>query len=183
MKCFYHEDREAVAQCKSCGKGLCKECAAARRAPYICDECAEILRKDQELQVRNAEAAKKQKYLDALIDTRDEFVRACAGGAVCGIAFAVVVVYGGANFADALLAFFLGFFIPFGWKLITYKQASMTIFIGDGAWIAMLAWYGVKITLSLIIGIFAFIYQAYRTFSAQKKIDQVDVREENKTER
>lgn len=27
MRCFYHEDREAVGTCKSCGKGLCRECA------------------------------------------------------------------------------------------------------------------------------------------------------------
>lgn len=27
MKCFYHHDRDAVGQCKSCGKGLCPNCA------------------------------------------------------------------------------------------------------------------------------------------------------------
>ena len=27
MKCFYHQDRDAVGTCKSCGKGLCPECA------------------------------------------------------------------------------------------------------------------------------------------------------------
>jgi hypothetical protein len=27
MRCFYHLDREAVGGCKSCGKGLCPECA------------------------------------------------------------------------------------------------------------------------------------------------------------
>jgi hypothetical protein len=27
MRCFYHEDREAVGSCTSCGKGLCRECA------------------------------------------------------------------------------------------------------------------------------------------------------------
>ena len=27
MHCFYHQDREAVGTCKSCGKGLCPECA------------------------------------------------------------------------------------------------------------------------------------------------------------
>jgi hypothetical protein len=27
MRCFYHEDKEAVGTCKSCGKGLCRECA------------------------------------------------------------------------------------------------------------------------------------------------------------
>jgi hypothetical protein len=27
MHCYYHQDREAVGGCKSCGKGLCAECA------------------------------------------------------------------------------------------------------------------------------------------------------------
>ena len=27
MRCFYHEDREAVGSCKSCLKGLCRDCA------------------------------------------------------------------------------------------------------------------------------------------------------------
>ena len=27
MRCFYHEDKEAVGTCKSCGKGLCRGCA------------------------------------------------------------------------------------------------------------------------------------------------------------
>jgi hypothetical protein len=27
MRCFYHQDKEAIGSCKSCGKGLCPECA------------------------------------------------------------------------------------------------------------------------------------------------------------
>jgi hypothetical protein len=27
MRCFYHEEKEAVGSCKSCGKGVCRECA------------------------------------------------------------------------------------------------------------------------------------------------------------
>ena len=27
MKCFYHQDRDAIGTCKSCQKGLCPECA------------------------------------------------------------------------------------------------------------------------------------------------------------
>jgi hypothetical protein len=28
MRCYYHRDQEAVGVCKSCGRGLCAECAA-----------------------------------------------------------------------------------------------------------------------------------------------------------
>jgi hypothetical protein len=27
VKCFYHRDADAIGICKSCGKGLCDECA------------------------------------------------------------------------------------------------------------------------------------------------------------
>jgi len=27
MKCFYHQDTDAVGICKSCSKGICKDCA------------------------------------------------------------------------------------------------------------------------------------------------------------
>ena len=27
MKCFYHDDRDAVGTCKSCSKGVCRDCA------------------------------------------------------------------------------------------------------------------------------------------------------------
>jgi hypothetical protein len=27
MHCYYHDDQAAVGVCKSCGKGLCRECA------------------------------------------------------------------------------------------------------------------------------------------------------------
>lgn len=28
MKCFYHNDRDAVGTCRACSRGLCPECAA-----------------------------------------------------------------------------------------------------------------------------------------------------------
>jgi hypothetical protein len=28
MKCFCHNDRDAVGVCKACGRGLCRDCAA-----------------------------------------------------------------------------------------------------------------------------------------------------------
>ena len=38
MKCYYHEDRDAVATCQNCGKGLCKECAS-KHIPCYCPDC------------------------------------------------------------------------------------------------------------------------------------------------
>lgn len=42
MKCFYHPDREIVATCTQCGKGLCKGCAS-KWNPVLCDGCAHEL--------------------------------------------------------------------------------------------------------------------------------------------
>lgn len=36
MNCFYHPEKEAVAQCTECNKGLCNECATRFNKP-ICD--------------------------------------------------------------------------------------------------------------------------------------------------
>lgn len=41
MNCYYHPDRQAVAQCVDCGKGLCQECAGpnTKKVP-LCPDCA-----------------------------------------------------------------------------------------------------------------------------------------------
>ena len=45
MRCFYHEDKEAVGTCKSCGKGLCRECAVDLAKGLACRErCEENVR-------------------------------------------------------------------------------------------------------------------------------------------
>jgi hypothetical protein len=36
MNCFYHRDRVAVGGCKSCGKGLCPECAVDLQKGLAC---------------------------------------------------------------------------------------------------------------------------------------------------
>lgn len=49
MKCFYHQDRDAVAQCVDCGKFLCKECADAY-SPCLCEDCASKRKADNQRQ-------------------------------------------------------------------------------------------------------------------------------------
>lgn len=36
MKCFYHDDRDAIGICKSCGRGLCRECCFEFRKGLAC---------------------------------------------------------------------------------------------------------------------------------------------------
>lgn len=39
MKCFIHEDREAIAVCKDCGKAMCRNCSAFTNHSGLCPEC------------------------------------------------------------------------------------------------------------------------------------------------
>lgn len=41
MKCYYHNDRDAVGQCKSCGKGLCTQCQVDLGKGLACKERCE----------------------------------------------------------------------------------------------------------------------------------------------
>ena len=167
MKCFYHTDREAVATCQRCGKALCRECAA-KYNPCLCDECKSIL----DATDRQAESDKRQKYLDALVDTRSEFIRACIAGVVVGLVFYSMFAGGGADAGSRVTCFVLGFFVPFGWKLLTYLQSfiPLTIFGTLGFW---LMWLVFKTILSVMLGIPAFIYQLIKTFFVNKKIQSV----------
>ena len=39
MKCFIHSAMEAVATCKTCGKGMCSDCSAYSGHTGICPAC------------------------------------------------------------------------------------------------------------------------------------------------
>ena len=39
MKCFIHFNQEAVAACRTCGKGMCASCSAYSNHSGVCPEC------------------------------------------------------------------------------------------------------------------------------------------------
>jgi hypothetical protein len=54
MHCFYHQDKEAVGTCKSCGKGVCAECAVDLSKGLACrSRCEESARAIIQLVERN----------------------------------------------------------------------------------------------------------------------------------
>lgn len=162
MKCFNHEDREVVATCQRCGKGLCKECAS-KYSPCLCEECHAALLEQKAMRKIKKENDKKQKYLDALVDTKSEFIKTCIWGVVWAIILGSLVDYS-----------FLGivfFFLPFGWKLLTYLQSFIPITI-IGSVIFWIVWIFMKSMLSIIIGIPAFVYQMIKSFWVQKEINE-----------
>lgn len=162
MKCFNHVDREAVATCQSCGKGLCRECASKYR-PCLCDECYQD-------NVDDAEAMKRLKKKDALIDTNSEMLKAVILGIVSGAAFTLVMAmaFDGYGTFDAgsytgMFVFFFG--VPFGWKGITYVESLIPtprFFTLLVSWYFVICWVTVKFMLALILGIPLFIFQLVR---------------------
>jgi hypothetical protein len=60
MRCFYHYERDAVAACKSCGRGLCPDCAADVGNGLACrDRCEEQVRAVNRIIERNKTAYEK----------------------------------------------------------------------------------------------------------------------------
>ncbi len=174
MKCFNHPEREAVATCQKCGKGLCRECAE-KHMPCLCDTCAAQIQKDQQQEAKTKEDQRKQKYKDALVDTRGEFIKT----AVIGILVGIVGVWWMATqenaidgFGDYVGYFFVAFCIPFGWKFFTYLQSFIPIFL-IGTWWFWLIYIGVKAILSILAGVPAFIYQLVKTILTQRKINKL----------
>ena len=50
MNCFYHIEREATAQCQSCGRGLCYECSTYLNQPF-CIDCVREYAVEQKKQM------------------------------------------------------------------------------------------------------------------------------------
>ena len=105
MKCYYHEDRNAVATCQHCGKSLCKECAS-RFTPILCEDCYEVLREEEDDRRFNETYWTARRFLGML---------------AVGIFFGVSLMQcGDAN--EKFLFFIFGFGVPFGW--VTYTRLA-----------------------------------------------------------
>jgi len=60
MRCYYHQDVEAVAVCKSCGRGLCPACAVDVGNGLACrNQCEEEVRSLNRVINRNKTAHEK----------------------------------------------------------------------------------------------------------------------------
>ena len=60
MRCFYHQDADAVATCKNCGRGLCAGCAVDVGNGLACpSRCEEEVRALNRVIARNKTAYQK----------------------------------------------------------------------------------------------------------------------------
>lgn len=160
MKCFYHSDREAVGTCQTCGKSLCRECAE-KYTPLSCDDC------HREMIARSRNEREKAKQ-DALIDTKAELIKATVIGLIFGI-FIVVFIglqkdsHGAPMYKplEIVQFFFFGMGLPYGWALTSHFMPLYYGLSEEGFFRAFILNI-LKLGLSLILGIPAFLYQIIR---------------------
>lgn len=58
MKCYYHEDKDAVGICTLCEKGICKDCAIEYNGKLYCKSCFDIVKNRKERKLaRNTKKA------------------------------------------------------------------------------------------------------------------------------
>lgn len=57
MRCFVHLNKEAIAACRTCGKGMCADCSAYSGHSGVCPQCrkAEFEKEVQSLNQQNRE--------------------------------------------------------------------------------------------------------------------------------
>ncbi len=122
MRCYYHQEKEAVGSCKSCGKGLCPDCAVDLGKGLACrGRCEEDVRAVTALIERNIKLSPKT---EQLIETGRK-VR--LGGAVflllCGLVFTGWSLLSGEGFSFMMI---LGccFLVYGGYGILQERKAA-----------------------------------------------------------
>lgn len=152
MNCYNHIDRPAVAECKVCGKSLCKECAD-KYTPFLCDECYAKLRKEEFESLKRA----RRKIITTFI---------------WGIAVFAVFYFGlNTDFWASLYSFV----IPFGWSYFSYiKLPEYVPYLRDG-FTHMLIFFVLKVLISLFAGLPLLIYSIYKLVKLSKAVKTAEI--------
>ena len=159
MKCYNHPEKDAIAQCVTCGKGLCEECAK-KWTPPICDDCqrnsinAELESVNSEL-VRNAVLA--------------------IGGVIIGVLMGSSFPLGGGNaFLGILtLSILYAFCLPSyaaGWKWMNHLTDKFAFFGTPAFWLIYLL---IKLLFSGAVGVFALPYRLYHINKRKKELNSL----------
>jgi len=131
MNCFNHPEEVAVASCIDCGKGLCKECTSLYQMP-ICNEC-------NMKRVKNDKSDIFRIYLPSIIC----FV---AGIIIMVLSIGIKGIFPGIIFGWLLAG------IPWGWKVVTFIQPRMFLFLSIFGWVI---YFFIKFLLAYFVGIVA----------------------------
>ena len=155
MKCYNHPEKDAIAQCGSCGKGLCEECAKKWNPP-ICDDC----------QSNNINADLTSVNRELML-----YVGLAVFGAIFGAMFASGfspdfshTVYITAMYACAFPSY------AAGWKWMNHITDKFTLFATPVGWFIYLF---IKLMFSAAIGVFALPYRVYRINKRKKELNSL----------
>ena len=64
MKCYNHENLEAIGICKNCGIAVCKNCSSLFEEKLICIKCREKIEKEKEIPPGNKSSNNTQELID-----------------------------------------------------------------------------------------------------------------------
>lgn len=159
MKCYNHPEKDAIAQCGECGKGLCEECAK-KWTPPICDDC-----------VRNK--------IHTELDSINGELRIYMILAIVGIVFGIVGTFlsipgekGGFIFA-LISGIWLGIALPIylaGWKWMNHLTDRFALFGTPAFWLIYLF---IKLMFSAVVGVVALPYRLYYINKRKKELDSL----------
>lgn len=134
MKCSNHYERDVVSQCIECGKGLCPECTNKYNVP-LCDHCALVrINANKNLLVKNSIIMIALFILGFFTNESTSFIE------------------------KIIFAYFCAG-IPWGWSILTNITPSIFLFL---PWIGWLIYFIVKLTISMIIGMFVTPFKIYK---------------------
>ena len=172
MKCFNHEDRDAVAYCQHCGKALCRECAE-KYTPCLCDDCFEALWQEQQRQKQAEEeawGAQRREELEGTV--RGFMIRALIGFGLWLVMLPPLME--GVPLLMVLVQLLVLFSVPFGWHLISDGQARIHVDLiaSVGFWVFLGFAKGV---LSFFVGVPALFIQLSEVLRAKTELDAMAV--------
>lgn len=144
MKCYYHPESDAVAQCKECGRSLCKECSDKYISDFgeiLCEDCAKKKNEAIEKEIKEVFSQEKK---DLIISS------------IIGVAVAILAVI---LFGE--LWCLLAFFLPFGWYKSGVSSTERAIWFSGsaagGAVLGTILGFFIKLFLCVFLGIPLFI--------------------------
>lgn len=151
MKCYFHEDREAVGTCQSCGKSLCKECAS-RYTPLTCEDC------HREMVARSINEREKA-IQENLVNTKYNLIKTLGVGCIFGAAFVALMFWSKeTDVTQYILAFIFGVGFPFGWN----ATKAFPIFISNGEmsnFFTAILLNILKVIIACFVGVPVFIFK------------------------
>lgn len=142
MRCAYHVEREAVATCSVCGRGLCQECANKINPPQ-CLGC----------------------FADGLEAQKKQIIKSLVLAAVAAVVVFIIAMDEGAE----LPASFLFALAPFGWIALNKITPSFFLFMPIIGWVI---YFIFKLILSMMVGIVALPYKIVKSMAQIKEINQ-----------